>query len=165
MDKTTFLRRINTPFWLRLFLFWKLPAAWFMGIRVEACDGQQAVVRLPFHWRSQNPFRSTYFAAQCAAAELSTGLLAMAALQGRAPVSMLITNIEGEFIKKAASTLRFICTDGQAVEAAVQLAVETGQAQTLRMSSTGYLPDGTVAARATVTWSFKRRGNLKTGAQ
>ncbi|HND87824.1 MAG TPA: DUF4442 domain-containing protein, partial [Saprospiraceae bacterium] len=66
---------------MRLFLLWKLPAAWFMGIGVQHCEAGRAVVSLPYGWRSQNPFRSAYFAAQCAAGELSTGLLALAALQ------------------------------------------------------------------------------------
>src|SRR5690606_10376148 len=90
---------------MRLFLLWKLPAAWFMGISVRACDGGQAVVKLPYGWRSQNPFRSIYFAAQCAAGELSTGVLALTHLQGKPPVSMLVTRVEAEFLKKASDTL------------------------------------------------------------
>ena len=157
MDKATFLRRVNSPFLMGLYLFWKLPAAWFMGIRVVACDGMQTVVRLPFGWRSQNPFRSTYFAAQCAAGELSTGLLALAALQGQAPVSMLVTKIEAEFMKKAATTLLFTCDAGEEVEATVRRAIESGQPQTLRLAALGRLPDGTEAAQVWITWSFKRR--------
>ncbi len=159
MDKVSFLRRVNAPFWMGLFLFWKLPAAWFMGIRVMECTEHHTVVRLPYKWRSQNPFRSTYFAAQCAAGELATGLLALAELQGRAPVSMLITHIEGDFLKKAAQTLYFTCDEGSAVMECIQRAIESGHAQTLRMTAVGRLPDQTEAARIVVTWSFKRRSS------
>ena len=72
-----------------------------MGVRMRACDGQRAEVALPYGWRSQNPFKSTYFAAQAAAGELSTGVLAMYAMQELPPVSMLVTRIEAEFYKKA----------------------------------------------------------------
>lgn len=157
MDKATFLRRVNSSVWMTLFLFWKLPAAWFMRIRVASCDAQNCVVRLPYSWRSQNPFQSTYFAAQCAAAELSTGLLAMANLQGQPPVSMLIIKIESEFLKKAADTLLFTCEQGTAVEACIQEALASGEGQVLRLESTGRLSDGSVAARVWVTWSFKRK--------
>ncbi len=155
MTKSQFLRRINSPWQMRLFLCWKLPAAWFMGIGVRACDGEQAVVSLPYGWRSQNPFRSTYFAAQCAAGELSTGLLCMAHLQEQPPVSMLVTQVEAEFLKKADATLLFTCTAGQAVAALIRRVVQSGEAETLKMVSTGLLPDGQLAARISITWSFK----------
>jgi hypothetical protein len=143
---------------MRLFLLWKLPAAWFMGIHVHSCDGEKAVVRLPYGWRSQNPFRSTYFAAQCAAAELSTGILALTHLQEKPPVSMLVTHIEAEFFKKASDTLFFTCEDGKALEAAIQQALDTGEAQVFRAASVGRLPDGAEAGKVWITWSFKKKG-------
>jgi hypothetical protein len=157
MRKDSFLRLINTPWKMRLFLWRRLPAAAFMGIRVLHCDGEQASVQLPYGWRSQNPFRSIYFAAQCAAGELSTGLLCLAALQGKPPVSMLVLQVEATFLKKAANALRFVCVDGPKVEAVVQHTLEGNTAQTIRMESIGYLPDGTEAARVWITWSFKKK--------
>lgn len=130
-----------------------------MGISVRSCDGREAVVALPYRWRSQNPFRSTYFAAQCAAAELSTGLLALTALQERPPVSMLVVKIEAEFIKKASGTLLFTCNDGDALENAIQKALETGEPQVFTALSTGRLPDGAEAARVRISWSFKAKGD------
>lgn len=153
----SFFRTINSAWRFRLFLWWKLPAAAFMGVRVAQCDAQRAVVRLAYGWRSQNPFRSTYFAAQCAAGEMATGILALAALQKHKQVSMLVVHLEAEFLKKAADTLLFTCDQGQALEETIQKAVETGAAQTIRVTSTGTLPDGTVAARVWITWSFKKR--------
>jgi len=129
-----------------------------MGLRVVVLDPKRAVVRLPYGWRSQNPFRSIYFAAQCAAAEMSTGLLALAALEGRAPVSMLVVRLEAEFLKKAADTLLFTCEQGEVIAQVVQTAVETGEPQTIRVLSVGTLPDGTEVARAWITWSFKKKG-------
>lgn len=142
---------------MRLFLLWKLPAAWFVGISVLRCDGERAEVRLPYGWRSQNPFRSTYFAAQCAAAELSTGVLALAAIQDKPPVSMLVRRIEAEFLKKAAQTLVFTCEEGAAITETVEKALSSDEAQVIRASSVGRLPDGTEAARVWITWSFKAK--------
>lgn len=142
---------------MRLFLLWKLPSAWFMGIRVRSCNLEKCVVELPYSWRAQNPFRSIYFAAQCAAGELSTGLLAMTHLQDRPAFSMLVTHIEAEFLKKAAETLTLTCSDGLAFAAAIQRAQETGEAQIFQAQSIGTLPDGQVAAKVNITWSFKRK--------
>ena len=154
---TEFLRDTNISWKMRLFLLWKLPAAWFMGIRVKSCDMDQCVVQLPYGWRAQNPFKSTYFAAQCAAGELSTGLLAMAHLQEKPPVSMLVTHVEAEFFKKASETLRFTCADGPKFKATIQRILETGEAETLQAVSVGHLPDGQVASKVKITWSFKRK--------
>ena len=128
-----------------------------MGIRVHSCDGTRAVTVLPCGWRSQNPFRSAYFAAQCAAAEMSTGLLALAHLQGQPPVSMLVTNIEAEFLKKASETLSFTCEQGDEMEAVIREAVESGEARTFRALSVGRLPEGTEACRVWISWSFKTK--------
>lgn len=157
MSISVFLRLVNTSWKMRLFLFQKLPSAWFMGIGVQSCDETQARVSLPYGWRSQNPFRSTYFAAQCAAAELSTGLLAMAHLQEKPPVSMLVTKIEAEFLKKADQMLLFTCVEGAEMAQAIARTLENGEAQVYRATSVGRLPDGTVAVQVWISWSFKRK--------
>jgi hypothetical protein len=157
MDVSLFLRLANTPWKMRFFLLQRLPGAWFMGINVRQCDLEQAVVSLPYRWRSQNPFRSTYFAAQCAAAEFSTGILALAHLQGKPPVSMLVTQFEAEFFKKADQLLLFTCTEGAEISAAIAQTLATGEGLTFRATSTGRLPDGTVAAQMRITWSFKMK--------
>lgn len=157
MTQATFIRRANTHWKMRLYMFWKLPAAWFMGIRVRYCDLQECIVELPYSWRSQNPFRSTYFAAQCAAGELSTGLMALAQLQEKPPVSMLVTRIEAEFTKKASKILTFTCTDGAALQEVIEKALESGEAQHFQATSIATLPDGTEAARVRVSWAFKMK--------
>lgn len=140
---------------MRLYLLWKLPAAWFMGIRVCSCDLEKCVVALPYCWFSQNPFRSIYFAAQCAAAELSTGMLALAHLQEKPPVSMLVTHIEADFFKKVSETLTLTCSDGAAFQTIIQKAIDSGEAQIFEAQSIGTLPDGREAAKVRITWSFR----------
>ena len=92
------------------------------------------------------------------AAELSTGILAMAYTHLRTPsVSMLVTNVEGKFYKKASERLRFECNDGQRLKEAVEAAATTGEAVSVTCSSKGYLPDGQMASEFFITWSFKVR--------
>jgi hypothetical protein len=157
MNKAKYLSWLNSGIGMKFFLFSRLPGAWFMGVRMRSCDGNKAEVALPYSWRSQNPFRSIYFAAQCAAGELSTGVLAMYAMQENPPVSMLVTHIESEYYKKANQTLLFTCDEGAAVHEAIQTAITTKQPVTLRMLSTGCMPDGVVASKVWITWSFKAK--------
>jgi hypothetical protein len=149
------INTLNTAWKMRLFMFSRLPGAWFFGIGVRSVTPERGEVTLPYGWRSKNPFRSTYFAAQCAAGELSTGLLAMLAMENQPPVSMLVTRVESEFYKKADKTLLFTCEDGAAMAETIQKAIKTGESYTFRAVSTGRLPDGTEASKVWVTWSFK----------
>jgi Domain of unknown function (DUF4442) len=157
MKKADFYRLVNSRWRIKAYLFWKLPGAWFMRVGLKSCDEMQARVTLPYGWRSQNPFKSTYFAAQCAAGEFSTGILALGALCEQPPVSMLVTHISAEFYKKADQTLTFTSTDGAAIAAAVAHALQSGAAVEYTATSIGALPDGTVASKVLITWSFKSK--------
>ncbi|RLD22532.1 MAG: thioesterase [Bacteroidetes bacterium] len=139
-------------------LFWKLPMAFFLGVRVKSCTPDRADVTLPFWWMSQNPFRSIYFAAQCSAAELSTGVLATLAIAEHGNISMLVSRLEVEYTKKATSRTTFTCEDGQLIFEAVQKAIDTGEGQTITITSTGRLASGEVVSLNKFTWSFRVRG-------
>lgn len=158
MTKAQFLRSVNNPLKISLFMLGRLPGAWFMGVRVRSCDEARAVISLPYRWRSQNPFRSVYFAAQLAAGEFSSGILAQVHLQGRPPVSMLVTHVEADFVKKAGGDLLFTCENGRDIEAAIERTLSDGAPQTLVATAIGTLPDGTMASRIQLTWSFRRKG-------
>ncbi len=147
----------NNRFKMTAWLFKVLPAAWFMGIRVKSVVAEKAEVTLPYHWRSQNPFQSIYLIAQCAAAELSTGLLATLALQGRGKISMLATHIESDFTKKANTMTTFTCDEGAAIFSLIDEVVATGEARTIVMTSKGVQATGEVVSMTRVTWSFKLR--------
>lgn len=154
-----FAQRLKNPILQRLFLLVKLPSAFFMRVRIHEVTPELAKVTVPYGWSSQNPFKSTYFAAQAAAAEMSTGVLAMQALQGRGRISMLITDMKGSYGKKANRTATFVCKDGEKVADAVRRAIETGEGQTVTMTSIGTQvnKDGSTVevSRFEFTWSFK----------
>lgn len=156
-EQEKIIRNALSPWRFSLFMLWKLPGAWFMGARMSVLTLERAKVLLPYRWRSQNPFRSIYFAAQCAAGELSTGMLVLLAIGGRANVSMLVTGAEARFLKKANQTLRFVCEDGAAINESIRRAIESGEPQIFEAHTTGYLPDGSVACEMKFTWAFKRK--------
>ena len=154
----SFFSLLRNPIKFRLFLLAKLPSAYFSGVRVKHADEEKAVVTVPYKWFSTNPFRSTYFACLSMAAEMSTGVLALASIYGRKPsVSMLVLKIEGNFYKKAVGISTFTCNDGKAVQQAVQQAIDTGEGTQVTMNAMGTGEKGEIIAEFNITWSFKAK--------
>lgn len=156
---SSFIRQLNTPWKIRLFFLSKLPSCWLWGVRVRYCDQDKSEVSIPLNWRSKNPFQSIYFAALCGAAELSTGILALIALHDKAPVSMLITQVEAHFYKKAAGTTYFRCLEGQRLEACVQEAIASGEGHQVQVNSQGFNQANELVCEVKLTWSFKKKGD------
>ncbi len=160
MNKHTpaFIRLMKHPLKFRLFLLMRLPAAFIAGVRVRELDEQRAVVTIPYKWLSQNPFRSTYFASLSMAAEMSTGVLAMAHLYKiQPPVSMLVVKVESEYFKKATDRTAFVCADGDLFRKAIEETISTGEPRTVKVKSVGTNKAGELVAEFWVTWSFKVR--------
>jgi hypothetical protein len=155
-NATTFFKLIKHPIKFRLFLLSKLPSAFFSGVRVVDVNEEMCSVKVPYKWFSQNPFKSTYFACLSMAAEMSTGVLALAHIHNRKPsVSMLVQKIEGNFVKKATGVTTFICNDGLAIQNTIEDAVNTGEGKTITATAIGKNQAGEVVAEFFITWSFK----------
>lgn len=156
--RTAFVRMVKHPLKFSLFLLWRLPAAFISGVRVRAIDDKKAVVTVPYKWLSQNPFRSTYFACLSMAAEMSTGILALAEIHNRKPgVSMLVVKVDSAYFKKATDRTSFVCEDGLLFQQAIDETIATGEAKTVSARSVGTNKAGEVVAEFWVTWSFKVR--------
>jgi hypothetical protein len=156
--RAAFFLLANHPLKFRLYLLAKLPAAYFSGLRVVKADAENCLVSVPYKHFTRNPFRSTYFACLSMAAELSTGLLAMANVYRRQPaVSMLITGVEAQFHKKATGLTTFSCVEGAKIKEAVEAAIQSGEGQQLKVCSTGINGQGEAVASFWFTWSFKRK--------
>ena len=141
------------------YLWTKVPLAAFAGLRLVSLDDESCTVILPGGWRTRNPFRSTYFAAQAMAAEMSTGAPAMMLVAG-VPVSVspLVREIRGVFTKKIVGPSSWVCRDLRAMREVVERAAQSGESETLVARSRGYDSDGTEVGEFEITWSFKRRG-------
>jgi hypothetical protein len=155
-NPSPFFLLANNPLKFRLFLLTKLPAAFIAGIRIKECNEKTCSVSVPFKWLTQNPFRSTYFACLSMAAEMSTGALAMANVYQRKPsASMLITNVDSKYYKKAIGKTVFICKEGLLIKQAINTAYATVSSQTIRVKSEGFNHQNELVAEFWFTWSFK----------
>ena len=154
--QAAFFTLVNQPLKMRLYLLKKLPAAFFCGLRVDDASETSCTVSVPYNYITKNPFRSTYFACLGMAAELSTGILAMANTYGRKPpFSMLITRMEARFHKKAVGKTWFTCADGDKIKQAVSAANHTKTGQEVSASSIGKNEAGERIAEFWFTWSFR----------
>ena len=141
---------------LNKFLLFKLPSAFFCGVRVKEIDANKCVVSVKHRWINQNPFNSMYFAVQAMAAELSTGALVMyqIAKSGR-KISMLVANNKGNFTKKATGRITFTCNDGHLIEKAILETIATGEGQTFWMKSIGTNETGIQVSEMDFEWSVR----------
>jgi hypothetical protein len=153
-----FSRLITHPISFGFFLFTKLPAAFFAGLRIHYFDDRKCVVRIRYSWFSQNPFQSIYFAVEAMAAEMTCGMLAFAQVYERVPkISMLVVGTQAHFLKKATGTILFSCEDGLAIQAAIQETIATGEGKTVICKSVGTNSKDEVVAEFNFTWSFKAK--------
>ncbi len=139
-----------------MYLFFKLPAAWWSGVRLRSLSAQQAVVTVRHRWINQNPFNSMFWAVQGMAAELSTGAMVIDQIKASGTkISMLVANNKASFSKKATGRIRFSCQDGHLIAGAIEKAIQTGEGQTFWMQSVGVNQDGVVVSTFDFEWTIK----------
>jgi len=141
---------------LNLFLAFKLPSAYFSGIRVTAISEQKAVARVKHRWINQNPFKSLYWATQGMAAELVTGLLLMKKVkESNCNISTLVVEQHGNFSKKATGKITFTCDEGALIDQALKDAISSGEGQIIVLKATGIDEENELVSNFEFTWSIK----------
>ncbi len=146
------------PFVFFLFTLFKVPAVAIAGVRVRKLEENICEATVPFKFLNKNPFKSMYFAVQAMAAEISTAVPAMIAIEKHhESVAMLVVETKAEFFKKGISKVTFTCESGPDFAAALEKSIQTKEAITVVAKTTGTMADGTVVSVFYFTWSFKVR--------
>ncbi|WP_439131648.1 DUF4442 domain-containing protein [Polaribacter sp.] len=145
-----------TPTKVNLFNLFKLPLAYFGGVRVQSITDNEVVVTIKHRWMNQNPFKSMFWAAQGMAAEMSTGVLVMKAISdSKQKVSMLVTHQEANFYKKATGRITFSCSGGAEISNAIQKSIATKEGQIIILTVEGVNESGLVVSHFKFQWSLK----------
>ena len=145
-----------TPKKINVFMLFKLPLAYVGGVRVKTVSEEESTVKITHKWINQNPFKSMFWAAQGMAAEMSTGVLVMKAIENsKEKVSMLVTHQEANFFKKATGTIVFRCAGGAEISEAIKKSKETQEGQVVILMSEGKNEDGVVVSNFSFEWSLK----------
>ena len=148
-------RRIN------IFLFLKLPSAFISGVRLQSISEEKAIVAVKYKWINQNPFKSMFWAVQGMASELTTGILIMQHVnKSEKKISMLVTNMNASFNKKATGKIYFECNEGVLIKEMIKKALFTNEGQTIMLSSIGKNEEGVEVSRFEYEWSLKVKNSL-----
>lgn len=151
-----FCKQFLSPWKVGLFLLVKLPMGWLSGMKILEISDERAVTTVKHRWLNQNPFGSMYFAVQAMAAELSTGVLALAATKGVKPrILTIITENQAEFVKQAKERIYFSCEEGQKILEAVEQAKNSEEAVVARVRVEGKTKNGTLVSVFHFSWNFK----------
>ncbi len=139
-----------------VFTFFKLPSAWWCGVRLKYIDNGKAVVAVRHRWFNQNPFKSLFWAVQGMAAEFATGaMVSMQIRESGQNISMLVANNNANFSKKATGKITFTCEDGHLIKDALDKTIATGEGQTFWMRSVGVNEEGTVVSTFNFEWTVR----------
>ena len=148
-----------TPSKLNTFLMFKLPSAYFCGVRAKYLDNAKCIVSVKHRWINQNPFKSMFWAVQGMAAELTTGALVMMKVrESGKKISMLVANNNGIFTKKATGRITFECNQGHLIDEAVLNAIKTGEGQTVILNAIGKNKEGVEVSSFNFEWTLKLKG-------
>lgn len=145
-----------SPSKLNIFLMFKLPAAYFTGVRAKHLDDTTCIVSVKHRWINQNPFKSMFWAVQGMAAELTTGALVMKKIkESGGNTSMLVVTNNASFTKKATGRITFKCEDGLKIDEAMSKAIETGEGQTVWLNANGINAEGIQVSSFNFEWTLK----------
>jgi|TARA_B100000401_G_C52550614_1_gene598300 hypothetical protein len=140
---------------INTFLFFKLPSVWWCGIRVREISKVSCSANVRLGWFNKNPFKSLFWAVQGMAAELTTGILIMQAInESKKNISMLVLNNKANFSKKAKGLIRFNCNQGKKINETINRALETKKSQTVWVKSHGKDESGDVVSSFEFEWTI-----------
>ena len=147
-----------TPFKLNAYTFFKLPSAFWSGVRVKQITPDTCKVNVKHSWINQNPFKSMYFAVQAMAAEFTTGALVMFHIKSSGKnISMLVAQNKAVFTKKATGKITFTCNQGKEIAECIENAIRTNEGQTIWLTSIGINENGEQVSEMQFQWTIKSR--------
>ena len=145
-----------TLFKLNAFLFFKLPSAFWCGVRLKEITPNSCTATVRENLINKNPFNSIYFAVLAMGAELTTGALVLNEIKNsKRSISMLVLNSKASFFKKANGKIHFTCKNAGNISEAIQKTIATSEGQTVWLKSVGTNKQGVVVAEMDFEWSIK----------
>ena len=143
------------PVKFRLFSLVSMPTARFAGLRMDHLDDSSCVTSIPGGWRSQNPFKTMYWAVQGMGAELATGAAPFAMSRSMPEkLRMFVVGTDASFTKRARGRISFSCEDVSAARKAIELSASTGEPVECDMRSVGIDSSGDIVSEWVFKWNF-----------
>jgi len=158
-DRIDFIKRTftnKTKF--RIILKKILPMGYLSKMYVTQLTEETCAVSVPYNRRNKNPFKSTFWAVQAMAAEMSSGaLLTMYTQKQSESIAMLVLGMDAKFVKKATDITSFVCHDGLLVRKMIEETIATREPRLIKCKMTGKNEAGEDISHFTFSWSVKAR--------
>ncbi|MGY8645645.1 MAG: DUF4442 domain-containing protein [Candidatus Poseidoniales archaeon] len=139
----------------RLFTMFSMPTGWFAGLRVVQLDDNVCLTSLPGGWRTQNPFKTMYWAVQGMGAELSTGASTFAISKSMSEkLRMFVVSTEAKFTKTAKGKITFTCEENSIARAAIEESKVTGRPVECNLTSIATDSSGDIVSEWIFKWNF-----------
>lgn len=139
----------------RIFTFRLMPTAWIAGLSVKQLDDKICITSIPGGWRSQNPFKTMYWAVQGMGAELSTGAAPFALSKSMSKkLRMFVVGTEAKFTKRAKGKIQFTCKDNSIARDAIEESMETGMSVDCELKTVGTDISGNIVSEWIFKWNF-----------
>ncbi|MBK9106307.1 MAG: DUF4442 domain-containing protein [Saprospiraceae bacterium] len=104
----------------------KLPMGLLSGMYIQSLDENRCVVVLKERWWITNPFGSVFWAVMGMAAELSTGALVYAHVQGP-KVQFILVGMEGNFLRRRKAKVTIFVETGSEVLRSIEQIVNPNE--------------------------------------
>ncbi len=148
-------RGLKSRMKFRAFAAMSMPAAWFAGLRMDKLDNESCVTSLPGGWRTQNPFKTMYWAVQGMGAELATGAAPFAMSRSMPEkLRMFVVGTEAKFVKRAKGRITFTCNDVNAAREAIEESMKSGEPVECDFASIGTDASGDIVSEWVFKWNF-----------
>lgn len=146
---------LRGPVKFRLFSLVSMPSARFVGLRLDRIDSEACITSIPGGWRSQNPFKTMYWAAQGMGAELATGAAPFAMARSMPEkLRMFVVGTEATFGKRAKGRIKFTCDEVSAARNAIEQSRVSGESVECDLRSIGRDSSGDVVSEWVFKWNF-----------
>jgi len=140
----------------RMFSLLSMPTARFAGLRMDRIDDEICTTSIPGGWRSQNPFKTMYWAVQGMGAELATGAAPFAISRAMPEkLRMFVVGTEASFIKIAKGRITFTCDEVSSARNAIEKSMDSGESVECVLNSTGRNSAGDIVSEWIFKWNFR----------
>ena len=148
-------RGLRGPVKFRLFSLVSMPAARFAGLRLDLLDDEICITSIPGGWRSQNPFKTMYWAVQGMGAELATGAAPFAMSRAMSEkLRMFVVGTAATFGKRAKGRIKFTCDGVSTARDAIEQSRVSGESGECDLKSVGRDSSGDVVSEWVFKWNF-----------
>ncbi len=155
-------RLLRETLWVRAWSLRNVFLLWFVHPSIVELNEDRCEVVIPLNWRTRRrDIAAMYLGVLVMGADVAGGLIAFNLIgRSKERVSFLFKDVTGEFLKRAEDDVHFVCEDGGAIRALMQLAKTSGERQQATVRVVATVPSklgSEPVARFALTLSVKYR--------